>query len=127
MFLKKAGMAAVSASALSMLLTGRTFAAPGSSTPRYLVDQIDAKTLVVTDALSGAYWLGLDPAWYYEINPTMAMFAIYDQLYAGQDGSESDQHPAIAGRRNANPQRRPADRDDQAASKASSSRTPAMR
>src|SRR6187549_577341 len=86
--LKKSGMAAVSASALSMLLTGRAFAAPGSSTPRYLVDQIDAKTLVVTDSLSGSYWLGLDPAWYYEINPTMAMFAIYDQLYAGQDGSD---------------------------------------
>jgi peptide/nickel transport system substrate-binding protein len=86
--LKKSGVAALSASALSMLLTGRTFAAPGSSTPRYLVDKIDASTLVVTDALSGAYWLGLDPAWYYEINPTMAMFAIYDQLYAGQDGSD---------------------------------------
>jgi peptide/nickel transport system substrate-binding protein len=86
--LKKTGVAAVSAATLSTFLTGRTLAAPGAATPRYLIDQIDAKTLVVTDALSGAYWLGLDPAWYYEINPTMAMFAIYDQLYAGQDGSD---------------------------------------
>ena len=86
-FMAKAGVATLSATALSTLLTGRAIAAPGSSIPRYLVEKIDAKTLVVTDALSGSYWLGLDPAWYYEINPTMAMFAIYDQLYAGPDGS----------------------------------------
>ncbi|MCA9858297.1 MAG: ABC transporter substrate-binding protein [Thermomicrobiales bacterium] len=93
----KAGVAGMSASALSMLLTGRAIAAPGASTPRYLVSKIDATTLVVTDALSGAYWLGLDPAWYYEINPTMAMFAIYDQLYAGQDGSNpTDIQPLLA-------------------------------
>ncbi len=86
--LMKAGVAGISASALSTFLTGRAFAAPGSSTQRYIVNQADATTLVVTDALSGAYWLGLDPAWYYEINPTMAMFAVYDQLYAGPDGSD---------------------------------------
>ncbi len=96
-FMVKAGVAGMSASALSMLLTGRAFAAPGSSVPRYLVEKIDASTLVVTDALSGAYWLGLDPAWYYEINPTMAMFAIYDQLYAGQDGANpTDIQPLLA-------------------------------
>lgn len=87
-FLAKAGAATLSAAALSTLLTGRAIAAPGSSIPRYHVEKIDSKTLVVTDALSGSYWLGLDPAWYYEINPTMAMFAIYDQLYYGPDGSK---------------------------------------
>lgn len=86
-FLMKAGAAGVSATALSTYLTGKAIAAPGASTPRYHVEMADTRTLVVTDALSGAYWLGLDPAWYYEINPTMAMFAIYDQLYAGFDGS----------------------------------------
>lgn len=85
--LARTGAATVSAATLSTLLTGRTLAAPGSSNARYRIEMIDAKTLVVTDALSGSYWLGLDPAWYYEINPTMAMFAIYDQLYAGPDGS----------------------------------------
>lgn len=95
--LAKAGVAGMSATALSMLLTGRSLAAPGASTPRYLVQQIDSKTLVVTDALSGAYWLGLDPAWYYEINPTMAMYAIYDQLYHAPDGSKpTDIQPLLA-------------------------------
>lgn len=95
--LKKAGIAGVSATALSSFLTGRALAAPGASTPRYIVSKADATTLVVTDALSGAYWLGLDPAWYYEINPTMAMFAVYDQLYAGPDGSNpTDIQPLLA-------------------------------
>lgn len=83
----KAGVATLSAAALSTLMTGRTLATPGSSLARYRVELIDSRTLVVTDALSGSYWLGLDPAWYYEINPTMAMYAVYDQLYHGPDGS----------------------------------------
>ncbi len=95
--IKNAGVAGVSATALSTFLTGRAIAAPGASLPRYHVELIDSKTLVVTDALSGSYWLGLDPAWYYEINPTMAMFAIYDQLYAGPDGSNpTDIQPLLA-------------------------------
>ncbi len=96
-FISKAGVAAVSAASLSMLLTGRALAAPGANTPRYLLNKIDSKTLVVTDALSGSYWLGLDPAWYYEINPTMAMFAVYDQLYNGPDGANpTDIQPLLA-------------------------------
>lgn len=85
---KKAGVAGLSATALTTLLTGRTLAAPGSSTARFSVNQIDAKTLVVGDALSGSYWLGLDPAYFYEIDPTMAMFVIYEALYYSPDGTD---------------------------------------
>jgi len=95
--LVKAGAAGITATMLSSLLADRSMAAPRGGTSRYTLNQIDDKTLVVADALSGAYWLGLDPAWYYEINPTMAMFAIYDQLYAGPDGSNpTDIQPMLA-------------------------------
>lgn len=86
--LVKTGVVGLSATALSQLLTGRASAAPGSSKTRYMVNQIDAKTLVIADTISGGDWLTLDPAWYYEINPTMAMYVIYEALYHSPDGSD---------------------------------------
>ncbi|MEZ4532803.1 MAG: ABC transporter substrate-binding protein [Thermomicrobiales bacterium] len=87
-FLIKAGAAGMTATMLSSMLVDRAMAAPSGGTSRYIVNQIDAKTLVIADTISGGDWLTLDPAWYYEINPTMAMFVIYEPLYYSPDGSD---------------------------------------
>lgn len=86
--LVKAGAAGLTATMLSSLLGGRTIAAPRGGASRYVANQIDAKTLVIADTISGGDWLTLDPAWYYEINPTMAMFVLYEPLYFSPDGSD---------------------------------------
>src|SRR5215203_5188416 len=77
----KAGAAGMTATMLSSILVDRALAAPQGGTARYAVNQIDATTLVIADTISGGDWLTLDPAWFYEINPTMAMFVIYEPLY----------------------------------------------
>ncbi len=84
----KAGAAGMTATMLSSFLADRAMAAPKGGAARYIVNQIDAKTLVIADTISGGDWLTLDPAWYYEINPTMAMFVIYESLYYSPDGSD---------------------------------------
>ena len=86
--LVKAGVAGMTATALSAFLSARALAAPGSTSSRFIVNQIDATTLVIADTISGGDWLTLDPAWYYEINPTMAMYVIYEALYHSPDGSD---------------------------------------
>src|SRR5689334_4561347 len=86
--LVRAGIAGMSASALSAFLVDRAMAAPGANSNRFIVKQIDATTLVIADTISGGDWLTLDPAWYYEINPTMAMYVIYEALYHSPDGTD---------------------------------------
>lgn len=96
-FLVRAGGAIVSASAISTLLTGRAIASPGAALPRYRIERIDSKTLVIADSLPGGHWVGLDPAWFYEPDPNMAMYSIYDQLYHTPDGSNpTDVRPLLA-------------------------------
>lgn len=84
----RAGAAGVTATALTTFLADRTLAAPASHTSRFTAYEIDSKTLVIADTLSGGDWLTLDPAWFYEINPTMAMYVIYESLYHSPDGSD---------------------------------------
>jgi peptide/nickel transport system substrate-binding protein len=84
----KAGAAGMTATMLSSFLADRAMAAPQGGAARYIVNQIDATTLVIADTISGGDWLTLDPAWYYEINPTMAMFVLYEPLYYSPDGSD---------------------------------------
>jgi peptide/nickel transport system substrate-binding protein len=80
-FLKRASAAGLSATAAASLVTSQASAA-----------QIDASTLVIADNLSGGgYWLSLDPGWYYEINPTCAMYVVYETLYHMPDSTKPEE------------------------------------
>jgi peptide/nickel transport system substrate-binding protein len=97
-FLKRASYAGVSASAAAAMLRNGASAAPGSRAPSLARNQIDASTLVIADTTSGGgYWLSLDPGWFFEINPTAAMRAIYDGLYHLPDAANpTDVQPLLA-------------------------------
>jgi peptide/nickel transport system substrate-binding protein len=89
-FMKRAAVAGMSATAASSVLSGPALAAPGMSAATFARNQIDAKTLVIADSLSGGDWLTLDPAWFYEINSAIAMYVLYDQLYHIPDSTKPD-------------------------------------
>lgn len=91
-FLKRSSAAGLSAAAAASILKGQAFAAPASGHHAFGSAQIDDKTLVIADNLSGGgYWLSLDPGWYYEINPTCAMYVVYETLYHLPDSSKADE------------------------------------
>ncbi len=91
-FVKRASAAGLSAAAAASILSGETLAAPGSSSRGTVRAQIDDQTLVIADNLSGGgYWLSLDPGWYFEINPTCAMYVVYETLYHLPDSTRPDE------------------------------------
>ncbi len=91
-FMKRASAAGLSAAAAASILINNAAAAPGGRPSLSSRSQIDASTLVIADNLSGGgYWLSLDPGWYYEINPTCAMYVVYETLYHMPDSTKPEE------------------------------------
>lgn len=90
-FVKRATAIGLSTTAMPAALAGGAAAAPARPLGRSSSAQIDASTLVVADNLSGSYWLSLDPAWFYEINPTAAMYLAYETLYDMPDSTRPEE------------------------------------
>ncbi len=85
-FVLKSAGAAASLGAAGLLTSGHRTSAMA----------IDQDTLVITDSLT-TNWKTLDPAWFYEGNPSAAMYLLYDQLYHIPDGENpTDVQPLLA-------------------------------
>ncbi|MBX3071176.1 MAG: ABC transporter substrate-binding protein [Thermomicrobiales bacterium] len=91
-FLKRSSAAGLTAAAAASILRGEAFAAPAGGRSSFGRNQIDDSMLVIADNLSGGgYWLSLDPGWYFEINPTCAMYVVYETLYHLPDSTKPDE------------------------------------
>ena len=62
-------------------------AGPIAGRRRSVSAQIDSNTLVIADNLKDN-WISLDPGWFYEINPGMAMNLVNEALYDLPDSSK---------------------------------------
>src|SRR5687768_15897921 len=89
-FIRRAGIAGLSATAIGSVLASDAVAAPISRASRSARGQVDASTLVIADALSGGAWLTLDPAWFYEISSAAIMNVVYETLYHLPDGDQPE-------------------------------------
>ena len=69
--------------------THRALAAPQDAPAGHQMMAIDASTLIIMDNLP-ASWRTLDPAFFYEGNPSAAMYLIYDTLYYSPDPENPD-------------------------------------
>jgi len=96
-FMKRAGAAGLSATAISSIVAERGLAAPSHSIPMYQRFQSDANTLVIADDISptGGSWLTADPGWFYEIAPAAFMNIVYEPLYHLPDSTKLDQFEAL--------------------------------
>ncbi|MCC6945572.1 MAG: ABC transporter substrate-binding protein [Thermomicrobiales bacterium] len=91
-FLKRSSAVGLTAAAAASILRGEAFAAPAGGRSSFGRNQIDDSMLVIADNLSGGgYWLSLDPGWYFEINPTCAMYVVYETLYHLPDSTKPDE------------------------------------
>lgn len=89
--------AGLSASVFAAVGTLRAAAAPRPGVKAVPRAQIDASTLVITDAIAGEQWLYMDPGRFYEINSAAAMHLIYETLYHAPDSTQPDRfEPLLA-------------------------------
>lgn len=91
-FLQRAVALGLTAPAISAVLAAAAEAAPGSVPPSTArAFQADASTLILADNMSsGGLWLSLDPAYFYEPNPSAAMNVVYETLYHIPDTTRPD-------------------------------------
>ncbi len=96
-FIHRAIALGISLPALTAALAPKAGAAPGSSARASTMrSQTDASTLVIADNLAGK-WISLDPARFYEVNPSAAMNIVYETLYHLPDSTKADQfEPLLA-------------------------------
>lgn len=90
--LQRAVALGLSAPAIAAALSETAGAAPGRSTSSATrAFQADATTLILADNMSsGGLWLSLDPAYFYEPNPSSAMNVVYETLYHIPDTTRPD-------------------------------------